>query len=154
MTACQGLAARQELYSEPIVKRAFRAHAWAALQVEVLKVPHHGSRYQDLPWLLAPGARLAVASMGADNDYGHPSAGNLGPWKRPSSRCFGPVSTATKRHRRGGRRVAGGGPWRNRIGRAAAQGVAIACLVRRGTRAPIGGQYSPVVDNGSPGLMR
>ncbi|MGN6245263.1 MAG: ComEC/Rec2 family competence protein [Motilibacteraceae bacterium] len=41
--------------------------------VDVLKVPHHGSVHQ-LPALLAEtGARLAVISVGADNDYGHPA---------------------------------------------------------------------------------
>jgi competence protein ComEC len=44
------------------------------LHVDVLKVPHHGSRYQDLPFLQSLRSRLAVISVGADNDYGHPSA--------------------------------------------------------------------------------
>ncbi len=44
------------------------------LHVDVLKVPHHGSRYQDLPFLQSLQARLAVISVGADNDYGHPAA--------------------------------------------------------------------------------
>src|SRR4051794_12780 len=44
------------------------------LHVDVLKVPHHGSRYQDLPFLQSLHSRLAVISVGADNDYGHPSA--------------------------------------------------------------------------------
>jgi competence protein ComEC len=43
----------------------------------VLKVPHHGSRYQDLDWLDSLHARLAVVSVGADNDYGHPAAETL-----------------------------------------------------------------------------
>jgi competence protein ComEC len=43
------------------------------LAVDVLKVPHHGSRHQDLDWLAGLGARVAVVSVGADNDYGHPS---------------------------------------------------------------------------------
>ncbi len=47
------------------------------LRVDVLKVPHHGSRYQDLAWLDSLGARLAVVSVGADNDYGHPAATTL-----------------------------------------------------------------------------
>ncbi len=47
------------------------------LRVDVLKVPHHGSRYQDLAWLDSLGARLAVVSVGADNDYGHPAAETL-----------------------------------------------------------------------------
>ncbi len=47
------------------------------LRVDVLKVPHHGSRYQDLDWLDSLGARVAVVSVGADNDYGHPAAETL-----------------------------------------------------------------------------
>ena len=40
----------------------------------MLKVPHHGSRYQDLDFLRSLGARVALVSVGADNDYGHPVA--------------------------------------------------------------------------------
>ena len=47
------------------------------LRVDVLKVPHHGSRYQDAPWLAGLGARLAVVSVGEGNDYGHPADGTL-----------------------------------------------------------------------------
>ncbi len=47
------------------------------LRVDVLKVPHHGSRYQDLDWLDSLSARVAVVSVGADNDYGHPAAETL-----------------------------------------------------------------------------
>ena len=49
------------------------ATALPGLRVDVLKVPHHGSRYQDLPFLQSLQARLAVISVGADNDYGHPA---------------------------------------------------------------------------------
>jgi competence protein ComEC len=49
------------------------AAALPGLRVDVLKVPHHGSRYQDLPFLQSLGARLALISVGADNDYGHPA---------------------------------------------------------------------------------
>jgi competence protein ComEC len=49
------------------------ATALPGLRVDVLKVPHHGSRYQDLPFLQSLHARLAVISVGADNDYGHPA---------------------------------------------------------------------------------
>ncbi len=41
--------------------------------LDVLKVPHHGSRYQDLDWLTSLDAEVAVVSVGADNDYGHPA---------------------------------------------------------------------------------
>jgi competence protein ComEC len=47
------------------------------LQVDVLKVPHHGSRYQDLDFLTSLGAGVAVVSVGADNDYGHPAPQTL-----------------------------------------------------------------------------
>jgi competence protein ComEC len=47
------------------------------LTVDVLKVPHHGSRYQDTDWLASLGARVAVISVGADNDYGHPAQSTL-----------------------------------------------------------------------------
>ena len=44
------------------------------LQADVLKVPHHGSAYQEPAFLDAVRADLAVVSVGAGNDYGHPSA--------------------------------------------------------------------------------
>lgn len=43
------------------------------LSVDVLKVPHHGSARQDREFLAATRARVAVASAGQDNDYGHPA---------------------------------------------------------------------------------
>jgi competence protein ComEC len=49
------------------------SQAVPGLQVDVLKVPHHGSRYQDPEFLSGLGARLAVISVGEDNDYGHPA---------------------------------------------------------------------------------
>ncbi|WP_246081617.1 ComEC/Rec2 family competence protein [Nocardioides litoris] len=53
--------------------QALLAAALPGLDVDVLKVPHHGSRYQDLPWLLSLRAESALVSVGADNDYGHPA---------------------------------------------------------------------------------
>jgi competence protein ComEC len=43
------------------------------LDVDVLKVPHHGSSHQALDWLTALRPEVALVSVGADNDYGHPS---------------------------------------------------------------------------------
>lgn len=43
------------------------------LRADVLKVPHHGSAYSDPAFLGAAHARVAVVSVGVDNDYGHPS---------------------------------------------------------------------------------
>ena len=62
--------------------QAALAEAWPGLSADVLKVPHHGSRYQDLDWLVGLGARVAVVSVGADNDYGHPSHATLTPLER------------------------------------------------------------------------
>ncbi|MEY4492694.1 MAG: hypothetical protein RL355_43 [Actinomycetota bacterium] len=39
----------------------------------VVKVPHHGSRYQSTNFARATKAKLAIISVGKDNDYGHPS---------------------------------------------------------------------------------
>jgi beta-lactamase superfamily II metal-dependent hydrolase len=46
-----------------------------SLQAELLKVAHHGGRFSSTtPFLQAVGPRLAVISVGAGNDYGHPTA--------------------------------------------------------------------------------
>jgi competence protein ComEC len=42
-------------------------------EVDVLKVPHHGSVRQDPAFLAATRARAALVSVGAENDYGHPA---------------------------------------------------------------------------------
>ena len=57
---------------EPSAQAAL-ARDLPGLRVDVLKVPHHGSRHQDLDWLASLGARLALVSVGEDNDYGHPA---------------------------------------------------------------------------------
>jgi competence protein ComEC len=61
---------------EPEAQQAL-ATADPGLRVDVLKVPHHGSRYQDPDLLTGLGARLAVVSVGAQNDYGHPARSTL-----------------------------------------------------------------------------
>jgi competence protein ComEC len=43
------------------------------LRADVLKVPHHGSAYSVPAFLAAVHARVGVISVGAHNDYGHPS---------------------------------------------------------------------------------
>lgn len=57
---------------EPPAQAALR-RGLGALEVDVLKVPHHGSPYQDLEWLTSFGADVALVSVGEDNDYGHPA---------------------------------------------------------------------------------
>ena len=61
---------------EPEAQQALAA-ALPGLRVDVLKVPHHGSRYQDPALLTGLGARLALVSVGRDNDYGHPALATL-----------------------------------------------------------------------------
>jgi beta-lactamase superfamily II metal-dependent hydrolase len=56
-------------------ERAFWEQSAAALcaNCTVLKLAHHGSRNgTDLPWLKRVRPQLAIASVGAGNDYGHP----------------------------------------------------------------------------------
>ncbi|MGH3239253.1 MAG: ComEC/Rec2 family competence protein, partial [Spirillospora sp.] len=50
--------------------------------VDVLKVPHHGSRSQDTRFLAAAQASVSLISVGEDNDYGHPSSTTLGLLRR------------------------------------------------------------------------
>ncbi|MDQ4086287.1 MAG: MBL fold metallo-hydrolase [Actinomycetota bacterium] len=57
---------------EPEAQQAL-LRSGADVRADVLKVPHHGSRYQDAGLLAAVGAEVAVVSAGADNDYGHPA---------------------------------------------------------------------------------
>jgi len=70
---------------EPEAQQAL-ARTLPGLRVDVLKVPHHGSRYQDPELLGSLGARLAVVSVGADNDYGHPAGSTLALLRRAGMR--------------------------------------------------------------------
>jgi len=68
--------------------QAVLARSLPDLHVDVLKVPHHGSRYQDEPWLLSLRARVALVSVGADNDYGHPAEAALAPLESAGTRVL------------------------------------------------------------------
>jgi competence protein ComEC len=70
---------------EPEAQQAL-ARSLPGLHVDVLKVPHHGSRYQDPDLLAGLRARLAVVSVGKDNDYGHPAASTLSLLRRAGMR--------------------------------------------------------------------
>nr|WP_317453406.1 ComEC/Rec2 family competence protein [Streptomyces sp. CBMA291] len=62
---------------EPSAQRELlRAHPELG-PVDVLKVAHHGSAYQDPGLLRAVRPRLALVSAGPDNPYGHPSPRTL-----------------------------------------------------------------------------
>ncbi|MFD8865893.1 ComEC/Rec2 family competence protein [Streptomyces sp. NPDC059590] len=58
---------------EPPAQSALLAAHPALPEVDVLKVAHHGSAYQDSRLLRRLSPRLALISCGADNPYGHPS---------------------------------------------------------------------------------
>jgi competence protein ComEC len=49
----------------------------ADLRADILKMPHHGSRYSSPAFLSAVHPRLVLVSVGAGNPYGHPNEGVL-----------------------------------------------------------------------------
>jgi len=59
--------------------QAVLARLAPGLHVDVLKMPHHGSRYQDEDWLLSLQPRVVLVSVGAHNDYGQPATSSLQP---------------------------------------------------------------------------
>jgi competence protein ComEC len=62
--------------------------AYAGLTADVLKVAHHGSSYQDVSLLDEINAVVALVSVGAGNDYGHPSPSVLAHLRRNGSRVL------------------------------------------------------------------
>jgi competence protein ComEC len=64
------------------------ARAGLDLRAEILKVPHHGSPYQDPEFLRAVHASVAVVSVGRGNDYGHPSTVLLSELAREGARTL------------------------------------------------------------------
>ncbi|MEU4175002.1 ComEC/Rec2 family competence protein [Streptomyces sp. NPDC026589] len=59
---------------EPPAQRELLRGREVSGPVDVLKVAHHGSAFQDTGLLHGVRPRLALISCGADNPYGHPSA--------------------------------------------------------------------------------
>ncbi|UBU15698.1 ComEC/Rec2 family competence protein [Nonomuraea gerenzanensis] len=47
------------------------------VRADLLKTPHHGSNRQSPAFLASLGARAALISVGAENDYGHPATSTL-----------------------------------------------------------------------------
>ncbi len=60
----------------------------ADLHADVLKVPHHGSRYTTPRFLAAVRPRIAVISVGHGNKYGHPSPLVVGALTRSGARVL------------------------------------------------------------------
>ncbi|MFF9483657.1 ComEC/Rec2 family competence protein [Streptomyces sp. NPDC014676] len=61
--------------SQRALARSPAAHRLTA--VDVLKVAHHGSAYQDPDLIRRTAPRLALISTGEDNTYGHPAPGTV-----------------------------------------------------------------------------
>ena len=60
----------------------------ADLRVDVLKAAHHGSANQDPEFVLHTAAAVALISVGADNDYGHPARETLGLFARLGAHVY------------------------------------------------------------------
>jgi competence protein ComEC len=54
----------------------------ADLRADVLKMPHHGSRYTSVEFLNAVSPRAVLVSVGAGNRYRHPDPGLIGGLER------------------------------------------------------------------------
>ena len=50
------------------------------IQADIVKVPHHGSSNLDPNFADWAGGKIALFSVGSDNDYGHPSVESLREW--------------------------------------------------------------------------
>jgi competence protein ComEC len=61
---------------EPPAQEMIR-NLWKIPQVDVVKIPHHGSRFQDVKFAQWTRARLALVSVGKENSYGHPAKSAL-----------------------------------------------------------------------------
>ncbi|CAM5325751.1 membrane protein [Streptomyces purpurascens] len=90
---------------EPPAQRALaRSPAAEALEgVDVLKVAHHGSAYQDPGLIHRAAPRLALISCGANNTYGHPAPGTV------AARWRAGGATVLRTDRDGALAVVGGG---------------------------------------------
>lgn len=57
-------------------------HENPSMAVDIAKVPHHGSRYQDPRLPAWSHARLALISVGDANTYGHPAPETIAAWQQ------------------------------------------------------------------------
>jgi len=72
---------------EPAAQAALR-DARGDQAFDVVKIAHHGSRYQDPRLASWTAGRIAVISVGADNDYGHPAPETLAAWDSVAARIL------------------------------------------------------------------
>ena len=72
-------------------------------QVDLYKVAHHGSRYQDLNFMKALSPRISIISVGKDNSYGHPAPQTIAALSRIGSEVYrtdqdGALAINARRH--------------------------------------------------------
>jgi len=72
-------------------------------QVDMYKVAHHGSRYQDLNFIKALSPRISIISVGKDNTYGHPAPQTIAALSRIGSAVYrtdqdGALAINARRH--------------------------------------------------------
>jgi competence protein ComEC len=72
-------------------------------QVDLYKVAHHGSRYQDLNFMKALSPRISIISVGKDNTYGHPDPQTIAALSRIGSTVYrtdqdGALAINARRH--------------------------------------------------------
>jgi competence protein ComEC len=75
------------------------AQRYDLTDIDVMKVPHHGSRFQDSSFIEEVSPEVSLVSVGAGNTYGHPSAEVLEGLYEMGSRALrtdhdGPVAVA------------------------------------------------------------
>jgi competence protein ComEC len=73
-------------------------------QVDLYKVAHHGSRYQDLNFMKALSPRISIISVGKENTYGHPAPQTIAALSRIGSTVYrtdqdGALAINARRHR-------------------------------------------------------
>lgn len=73
---------------EPLAQRELLRSGEVSGPVDVLKVAHHGSAFQDAGLLHTVRPRLALISCGADNPYGHPSPRTVGALRAAGARVL------------------------------------------------------------------
>ena len=64
------------------------ANELPSIDFDVIKVSHHGSRYQSNNFANWANAEVAVISVGKDNDYGHPAPETISMYELSGSRIF------------------------------------------------------------------
>ena len=85
---------------EPPVQAQLRAKVG---RVDIYKVAHHGSRFQDLTLMRELSPTLALISVGADNSYGHPADSTIAALEHLHAKVLrtdedGAIAVAAHRH--------------------------------------------------------